>query len=294
MSNVLKNAFTFGVNQVEVNETNVDYNHIYNFTDLSFGIPSEKNREINAGHIRSIYKKMDESLLGIFIVDIETKCILDGNHRWFALEKYLGDGNKMSTPFRVIYEKRKNGESVADAIVRLNNRRKNWTAQDFIISKGDKYSIELMEFCNARPLLHNRTTDKKTGVVTIKPIMRYGGWFIKGCNCSPLFKKGNYVHTSEELAKGAVIYDEIIKIMKAADIKKTGTWFGEFVSAWRQVREEQKSKIESLPNGFDSLIPEFAKKLYLTEDRLANQLAPNMRNMESVIEDALITYSCKK
>ena len=277
-----------------MNETNVDYNHIYNFTDLSFGIPSDKNREINTGHIRSIYKKMDESLLGIFIVDIETKCILDGNHRWFALEKYLGDGNKLSTPFRVIYEKRKNGESVADAIVRLNNRRKNWTAQDFIISKGDKYSIELMEFCNDRPLLHTRTTDKKTGVVTIKPIMRYGGWFIKGCNCSPLFKKGNYVHTSEELAKGAVIYDEIIKIMDAADIKKTGTWFGEFVSAWRQVREEQKSKIESLPNGFDSLIPEFAKKLYLTEDRLANQLAPNMRNMESVIEDALITYSCRK
>ena len=102
-----------------------------------------------------------------------------------------------------------------------------------------------------------------------------------------MFKKGNYTHTKTELENGAVLYDEIVKIMKSANITKTGTWFGEFVSAWKQVREEQKDVIESLPNGFDSLLPEFSKRLYLTEERLVNQIGPNMRNMESVIMDAV-------
>lgn len=295
MRNKNGNAITLGVNQVEVNEANVDFNHIYEYTDLSFGIPATGNREINQGHVRSIYKNMDERLLGVITVDIETKCILDGNHRWMALEKYLQDGNKLSRPIRVMYDRRENGETVSEAIVRLNNRRKNWSAQDFIMSKGnegDKYATELAEFCNSRPILHTETIDKKTGVKTLKPIMRYGGWFIKGCNCSPLFKKGNYVHTQEELAKGAVVYDEIMAIMKAADITKTGTWFGEFVSAWRQVREEQKEKIASLPNGFGTLVDEFKKKEYITEDTLVNQIGKNMRNMESVIDDAVERY-CK-
>ena len=89
------NASTLGVNQVEVNEKNVDYNRIYEYKDLSVGKPATGNREINQGHIRSIYKNMDEDLLGEIYVDIDTKCILDGNHRWFAIEKYLNDGNKL-------------------------------------------------------------------------------------------------------------------------------------------------------------------------------------------------------
>lgn len=284
-----KNA-TLSVSQIDVNEGNVDYNRIYEYTDLSFGIPAVGNREINPGHIRSIYKHMDEDLLGEIKVDIETKSILDGNHRWLALEKYLSDGSKLKNPIRVIYVKRRSGQTVAEAISEFNNHRKNWTAQDYIISKksqGDKYASELSEFCLERPMLRKVNVDKKTGIKTITPIMRYGGWFIKGCNCSPLFKKGNYAHTQEELEKGKVVYDEVVKIMTAADITKTGTWFGEFVSSWRQVREEQKDKIASLPNGFDSLIPEFEKRLYVREDSLVNQLGPNMRNLESVIDDAV-------
>lgn len=274
---------------VEVNEGNVDYNHIYEYTGLGFGIPAVGNREINEGHIRSIYKKMDEDLLGEIYVDVETKAILDGNHRWFALEKYLKDGNKLKNPIRVLYKKRKPGQTVAEAIAEYNNHRKNWSAQDYIISKGkqgDKYAAELTQFCNDRSLLHTEHIDKRTGIKTIKPIMRYGGWFIKGCNCSPLFKKGGYVHTQEELETGKAVYDEIEKIMEAAGIKKTGTWFGEFVCAWRQVRIEQKDKIDALPEGFNSLIPEFRKKLYVREETLMNQLAPNMRNLESVVFDA--------
>ena len=83
------------------------------------------------------------------------------------------------------------------------------------------------------------------------------------------------------------VYNEVVKIFDAADITKTGTWFGEFVSAWRQVREEQKDAIAALPNGFDSLIPEFKKKLYIHDGALFNQVQPNMRNFESVIKDAV-------
>lgn len=244
---------------------------------------------MSGGH----YKNMDERLLGEIKVDIETKCILDGNHRWFALQKYLEDGNKLKRPIRVVYEKRENGETVSEAIVRLNNRRKNWSTQDFIMSKkneGDRYAIELSDFCNSRAILHTESVDKKTGIKTIKPIMRYGGWFVKGCNCSPLFKKGNYVHTQEELKKGAIIYDEITAIMNAAGITKTGTWFGEFVAAWRQVREEQANKIAALPNGFNTLLEEFKEKEYITEDTLVNQIGRNMRNMESVIDSAMDKY----
>lgn len=284
------NASTLGVNQVEVNEKNVDYNRIYEYKDLSFGKPATGNREINQGHIRSIYKNMDEDLLGEIYVDIDTKCILDGNHRWFAIEKYLNDGNKLKKPIRVLYKKRKKGQTVEDAIVEYNNHRKNWTAQDYILSKrnqGDKYANELFEFCNTRKWLHTEHINKKTGVLEIKPIMRYGGWFIKGCNPSPLFKKGNYIHTKTELENAKCIYDEVEKIFKAANITKTGTWFGEFICAWKQVREEQNDKIASLPNGFDSLLPEFAKKLYVNEYNLANQVGTNMRNLESVIFDAV-------
>lgn len=290
MEQVKGNATTYGVNQVEVNEKNVDFNRIYEYRNLSFGKPARGNREINSGHVRSIYKNMDERLLGVITVDIDTKSILDGNHRWLALEKYLQDGNKLSRPIRVMYEKREGGETVEEAIIRLNNRRKNWTAQDFIMSKvgvEDKYANELQDFCLARPWLRKETIDKKTGIKTLKPIMRYGGWFIKGVNCSPLFKKGSYVHTPEELAKGADVYDEAVKIMDAIGVKTTGTWFGEFVCAWRQVREEQKDKIASLPNGFASLVPEFEKRIYLKVETLANQVGQNMRNMESVIDDAV-------
>lgn len=293
MEKVNGNATTYGVNQVEVNEENVDYSRIYEYENLSFGIPATGNREINANHIRTIYKNMDFDLLGEIKVDIETKAILDGNHRWFALEKYLMDGNKMEKPIRVIYVKRKAGQSVADAIIEFNNHRKNWSAQDYAISKanqGDKYTNELIRFCNERKWLHSENYNKKTGVTSIKPTLRYGGWFVKGVNCSPLFKKGSYVHTPEELAKGADVYDEVVKIMEAIGVKTTGTWFGEFVCAWRQVREEQKEKIASLPNGFDSLIPEFEKKTYLKVETLANQVGQNMRNMESVIDDAVSAY----
>lgn len=290
MEKINANAHTLGVSKIGVNEENVDYNHIYEYDDLSFGIPANGNREINTNHINNIYKNFDETLLGEIKVDIETNEIVDGNHRWYAIEKYLKAGNKLTKPIRVIYDKRKEGQTVAERIVELNNKRKNWQAQDYAISKaneGDKYTLELIDFCNARPMLHSKTVNKKTGVTTIKPIMRYGGWFVKGVNCSPLFKRGEYMHTAFEMENAKNVYNEVVKIFDAADITKTGTWFGEFVSAWRQVREEQKDAIAALPNGFDSLIPEFKKKLYIHDGALFNQVQPNMRNFESVIKDAV-------
>ncbi len=285
-----RNALNLSVNQVEVNEKNVDYNRVYEFNNLAFGVPAVGNREINPNHVRSIYKNLDEDLLGEIKVDIETKNILDGNHRWLALQKYMQNGNKLKKPIRVMYYKRKPGQTVAQAIAEFNNHRRNWTAQDYVISEknqGNKYAEELYNFCYERDWCHTKTVNKKTGVTTITPIMRYGGWFIKGCNCSSLFKKGNYVHTQEELETAAAVYDEIAKIFSAIGITKTGTWFGEFVNAWRQVRCEQKDKIASLPNGFDSLLPEFKKKIYINEDTLCNLTRVNMRNLESVIFDAV-------
>lgn len=289
MNSTIKNAPTYGVKKVEVAE-NFDYNRIYESKDLSFAIPARENREICQAHVRSICKKMDEDMLGIFIVDDETGYLLDGNHRWIACEKYMQEGGRFSKPFRYIYGTRLPNETVAEAIVRYNKNRKSWTAQDFICLKkneGDKYANELFDFCNERKWLHKETKDKKTGVKTIEPIMRYGGWFIKGINCSPLFKRGDYYHTQEELDAAKDVYNEIEKIMDAAKITKTGTWFGEFVAAWRRVRIEQKDKIASLPNGFESLIPEFEKRYYVREETLMNQVAPNMRNLESVIDDAV-------
>lgn len=285
-----RNAQNLGVNQVEVTEENVDYNRIYEYNDLSFCVLEKGNREINKGHIRSIYKNMDENMLCEFRVDVKTKVLLDGYHRYEAVSKFLRDGFKLTKPIRVIYEKLKPGQTVVERIIELNNGRKNWTTQDYIMSRksqGDKYANELEEFCLARPLCRKEKVDKKTGIKSYEPIMRYGGWFIKGGNCSPLFKKGNYVHTKSELETGKAVYDEIVKIMAAADITKTGTWFGEFIRAWRQVREEQKDKIAALPAGFESLIPEFEKQLYVREETLVNQVNPNMRNLESVIDDAV-------
>lgn len=290
MKKETRNAFNLGVNQVEVNEKNVDYTRIYEYNNLAFGIPAVGNREINLNHVRSIYKNMDEDLLGEIKVDIETKSILDGNHRWLALQKYMQDGAKLKKPIRVIYMKRKPGQTVAEAIAELNNHRKNWSAQDYIMSEksqGNKYANELYDFCCERDWCRIKSVNKKTGIVSITPIMRYGGWFIKGCNCSTLFKKGNYVHTQEELETAAVVYEEVAKIFSAIGITKTGTWFGEFVNAWRQVRCEQKDKIAALPNGFDSLIPEFEKKLYVNEGTLCNLTRVNMRNFESVVFDAV-------
>ena len=132
--------------------------------------------------------------------------------------------------------------------------------------------------------------NKKNGEATIKPIMRYGGWFIKGINCSPLFKRGQYYHTREELELAKIVYDEVEAIFDAIGITKSGTWFGEFVSAWRQVRSEQKEKISSLPDGFKSLIPEFKLRTYVNENTLINQTTVNKRNLESVIDDAVEKY----
>lgn len=288
MKKCFENAFTCGVNQVEVNEGNVDYNRIYEYRDLTFGKPAKGNREINQAHIRSIYKNMDEDLLEEIRVDIETGYILDGNHRYFALEKYFGDGKTLTKPIRVIYAKRPNGMSVPEAIAYYNSHRKNWTAQDYIMSRknqGDRYAVELADFCNSRRRLHTETIDKKTGKITLKPIMRYGGWFIKGCNCSPMFKNGNYAHTKAEFELGKTVYAEVEQILDAIGVTKTGTWFGEFVRAWRQVREEQSDKIAALPEGFNSLIPEFEKGNWVNENSLVNQLAPNMRNLEAVVND---------
>lgn len=284
------NASSLGVNQVEVDESNVDFNRIYLYDNLSFGKPADGNREINQAHIRSIFKHFDEDQLGTILVDIETKNILDGNHRWYAIKKYLENGSKLTKPIRVIYVRRPKGMTVAESIAYYNGNRKSWTAQDHIVSKanqGDKYAIELREFCNSRKWLHTEKVNKVTGEKTLSPIMRYGGWFIKGINCSPLFKKNLYEHKDWELNEGKEVYNEIEKIMDAAGITKTGTWFGEMVSAWRRVRYEQKDKINSLPDGFNSLIPEFEKRIYVKEETLANQIGVNMRNFESVIDDAV-------
>ena len=263
---------------------------LYLFNSLDFCILSETgNRNLNPAHINKILKGLmrgEEYKLGTFIVDKETMTLIDGYHRIETVKKYWAAGGKLSMPFKVEYYERPEGQTLEQAIIDFNKDRLNWKAQDYIevLAKGgDKYAIELAEFCNDRKFLHTESFSKKTGTKTIKPIMRYGGWFIKGINCSPLFKNGSYFHTEEELNRGKAAYDEIEKIFKAAKIEKTGTWFGEFVAAWLQVREENKQTIASLPKGFDSLIPEFEKGIYVNETTLVNQLSPNKVALQSVI-----------
>ena len=293
------NALAVGGNSstdinIKVDATNVDYNRIYLYDNLSFGISAGKfNRDLKLDHIKHIKKGLlngEEWKLGLFEVDIDSKLITDGNHRYEAIKDALKEGYHPNRPFRVVYVKLEEGQTVAERIAANNAHRKNWSAQDYIeclANQGDKYALELAEFCNERPLLCKVKVNKKTGVKTIIPTMRYGGWFIKGVNCSPLFKKGEYWHTQEELEEAKVIYSEVEKIFKAIKLEKTNTGFGEFVAAWRMVRNEEKAKIASLPNGFDSLIPEFEKGIYVNETTIVNQLLPNANNLRSVINSAV-------
>jgi len=277
-----------------INISNVDYNRVYLYNDLSFGIPAHFNRDINQGQVKKIYNGLlngEDWRIGEIYVDIETKEIIDGNHRYAAIEKYILDGNKLKAPVRVLYKKRPEGISVAKAVNLFNSDRKQWGADDHaksMIKQGDKFVCELEEFCLKNYFLHKKIVNKKTGSVIKKPIFRYGGWVIKGCNCSPLLKKNIYQHTASELETAQVVYDEIEQMLTAIGVKRTGTWFGEFVAAWKLVREEQKTQIASLKNGFQTLIPIIKTGNYINENNLVNQLEGNKYNLKRLIAQAIV------
>lgn len=277
-----------------VNESNVDYNRVYLYSDLSFGSLAHVNRDLNYTQVNKIYRGLKDPVstewrLGEIYVDIETKEIIDGNNRYYALFKYLSEGGKLKEPIRVLYKKRPDGISVANAVNLYNSDRKQWTADDYATSmkkQGDKFVLELDDFCRKNKFLHKEIIDKKTGKKTIKPIYRYGGWFIKGINCSPLLKKNIYSHTTSEIEEAQVVYNEVEEMLRCLDIDKTGTWFGEFVAAWKGVREELKTEINALPNKFKSLLPVISTKMYLNKENIVNQLEPNKNKLRDIIVKA--------
>jgi hypothetical protein len=215
----------------------MELNKIYFFSDLSFGTICEVNRSINRQHVAEIFNGLERNewyKLGEIRVDEETKQIIDGNHRYLALQMYVDKyGSFRGNKVNVIYYTRPEGTSLAAAIRIFNEGRKALTTADYFkLSSydGNGTMAVIDDFAKKHDKFH------KSSKKGIKIYYRYVLALLYGKNVQNQLIKSSIDITPEIIQQGEILYNEIDQIMNAINNPKTGTWFEEMIKAWYYCR----------------------------------------------------------
>lgn len=225
------------------NKTNGVLPHIiYRFNDLSFGVECSMNREINNSQVRKIFKGIENGTwnrLGIIMVDLETREIVDGNHRYEALRRYYEKyGSFNGNLIDVVFYQRNQNESLSDAVKFFNNDRKAWTSHDYFVlaeKKGNDAINQIREFGMGHRLMAKTKTNKNDELVVVGFNERYVYSLLYGRNMADKVKDNTISCNDTILSNGDKLYNEIEKLVSDANLT-IGSWFEQFIQAWHYVR----------------------------------------------------------
>lgn len=220
-------------------------NKIYTFDNLSFGKVCSTNRTISKAHVNAIFNGLEAGQwhrLQELYVDIDTDEIVDGNHRFLALTKYLQKhGSLQGHTVNVIYYKRQEGQTLSDAIKEFNSGRKALTGADFIqLAKYDhNQAIEAMETFGLTHKLcvKKYKKDKEGNQIPVKYHFTVVEHFIGGRGLIDNVINGTLSVTQEQLAFAHTLHEECVKMLEATGItfRYTGS-LRSLVIAWRTLR----------------------------------------------------------
>lgn len=208
-------------------------------SDLSFGHLTKYNRKVKEKNVENIYKglKDDDSwnLLGMLIIDKDTNAILDGQHRYLALKRYVENFGSLKNRDIIIYMyERQPGETISDAIKKLNKNRNNFTKSDEIKCSAEENNPAaklLIDFASSHRLTTKLTKKGKISNYNY----RYASSILFGYDITSN-ESYKLIKVNDELVKrGEVMYNEIEQLFDAMGLN-IGSWFEQFVQAWVLVR----------------------------------------------------------
>lgn len=211
---------------------------VYTSKNLGFAKICSCNRDIRKKQVDQIFRGLDSEqtwhLLQDIFVDIETGEIVDGNHRFKALQMYAEKHGGLNG--HVVYYQyyhRNEGQSLASAVKQFNDGRAALMTKDYSrLSEldGNTAITRINEFGRTHSLLY---TVNKKGHKVVKD--RYNYAVIFGKNVTKEMKNGTITVTEHQLEGAAQLYREIEAMVNACDMP-TNSWFEHFCAAWHHVR----------------------------------------------------------
>lgn len=218
------------------NKENMEINKLYFFNQEDSKIFNflNGNREVNQQHVKKLCKDLvngDSVFFPPIIVDINTMCIADGQHRLTAYQM-LWDKNKLTDNIKVIFFDYP--KDVLPKVIKMNNQQKKWNTSDFAksnIQTGDESMKLLYDFCYSCKLLFDER--KK------EPKYRYATALIFGKNLTKAIKEKTLSITKEDIDRGLQFYNECEEILKMINADKVGGWLEHFFGAWFDVRTDK-------------------------------------------------------
>lgn len=224
----------------------VESHRIYRYEDLSFGKLCSVNRDIKQPHVRKILRGLENGTwhrLGIIYVDKETREIVDGNHRYLALSKYIDKyGSFKGHKIDIVYYDRPATETLADAVKFFNDDRKALMTKDYAKiaeHNGNQAVIKIRNFGLTHELTAKR--DKEGNIIKdesnniIDYSERYAYSFIYGKNVTKEVRDGSIKITDEQLAQAEMLYKEVEQMLKGCELN-IKAWLEPFVQGWYELR----------------------------------------------------------
>ena len=226
---------------------------IFEFTNVEdFTFKSNVNRAVNATNVKKFYNLMKNNKfdpqMGVVVVDLKSKTIIDGQHRIKAYDQAKTDfGYK--TPIQVRFVEAPTGVAELQDYIRHFQNARKWQLEDYISANlSGKNDLErLMEFCLSHPNLNKGT--EPTDV-----FWRKGAAIIAKTGSSEYknrLKQRNMRFTKEEWEDSEKFYKEVTNLFAALGKSWTDGGFEYIVNAWKKVRYDMDLfyKICRLPSG---------------------------------------------
>lgn len=201
------------------------------------------NRPINPSQISNLKKNIFKSenpndtkmFVSPIIVNKRTNNVIEGQHRLKAFLDLTEKDEYSKATLGVMYVDITPKKEV-ELMKIMNNTTKRWQTADFINSyiksKNPNY-VRLEKFCNSHELTKGNTEKSL-------PKYRYGVAFIKGKNCDTDLRKGTFICTDDELEKGEIIHNEVLKIFDSMDINERSHLTEIVAFSWMQRRNDIK------------------------------------------------------
>lgn len=229
---------------------------IFECTDVNiFKLMPSINRAVNEKYINSFIKLMKEDKFdperGLLIIDINTKTILDGQHRAEAYKK-VQEAGIYNKPILVRFVDAPKKVSDLQKYIQELQKGRKWNLEDYITANlyGKNDLRRLQEFCLSHPLLSKGDLtywSKGACIVSRETAQKtYKG----------MLKQRDMHFTEEEWNNAETIYQEVTAILNAINQAKPSAGFEYIVNAWKKIRYDidNMGRVCKLPNGFNSFV----------------------------------------
>lgn len=219
------------------------------------------NRAIRPLHVKEIKKAILEGKkMPNIIVDLQSKKVIDGQHRLEAVRQILEEGGKAS--IRVVFENCETEVSAMEFAHDINANQKGWTDKDYVNYWKDKKDVynRLVEFAKEHSLCYGVSkTGKSKGEKNLK--LTTAARLIMG----PSFQRsairdGKFTAKDRDFARANQYHDELKKILmkvgkvtEEKNLPNMGNSFESMITGWINFRNETYPEMENA-GGFSNYV----------------------------------------